>query len=382
MLMPALQPAVLVSSLKAVTELLTCCGLGVLATRVGLLDAATTRSLAKCVFNVFLPSMLFTSVSRTIASGASMSSLLPIPLCACLQVVIGLGLVTILLGGPKKVATPAGRDVAALSSFGNSGVLPLVFANCLFRAQPELLARANSLVAMFLLGWSPLFWTLGFSLLAGTRDGDDEEGPEHGSSGYWSTLRKRVLTPPIVGCLAGIAVGGLPPLRALLIPPPNGMGLLPIPLHTCLESFGKAYSPAALLVLSSSLAARVPEADKSAQIAATSTEGARGPIREIGTVLLVRFLLLPLAFASILGAANRAGILPPDPLRDFMLLMQAAMPSAQNAVLALQVAGEPSRATRMARRLLVIYLAAALPVAIVLSAALQSSGLLAAAAVL
>lgn len=145
---------------------------------------------------------------------------------------------------------------------------------------------------------------------------------------------------------------------------------------------GGADSPAALLVLSSSLAARVPEADKSAQIAATSTEGARGPIREIGTVLLVRFLLLPLAFASILGAANRAGILPPDPLRDFMLLMQAAMPSAQNAVLALQVAGEPSRATRMARRLLVIYLAAALPVAIVLSAALQSSGLLAAAAVL
>ena len=42
MLMPALQSAVLVSSLKAVTELLTCCGLGVLATRVGLLDAATT----------------------------------------------------------------------------------------------------------------------------------------------------------------------------------------------------------------------------------------------------------------------------------------------------------------------------------------------------
>ena len=50
------------------------------------------------------------------------------------------------------------------------------------------------------------------------------------------------------------------------------------------------------------------------------------------------------------------------------------------AVLALQVAGEPARATRMARLLLVIYLAAALPVALVLSVALQQSGLLAAAA--
>ena len=118
------------------------------------------------------------------------------------------------------------------------------------------------------------------------------------------------------------------------------------------------------------------------EIAATSTKGARGPIREIGTVLLVRFLMLPLSFSMILRTVIQAGILPPDPLRDFMLLMQAAMPSAQNAVLALQVAGEPARATRMARRLLIIYLAAALPVAVVLSAALQSSGLLAAGAVL
>ena len=99
----------------------------------------------------------------------------------------------------------------------------------------------------------------------------------------------------------------------------------------------------------------------------------------IGTVSLVRFLLLPLSFAAFLRAANRWGLFPPDPLRDFILIMQSTMPSAQNAVLALQVAGEPSRATRMARRLLFMYLVAALPIAVVLSAALQTSGLLAAA---
>lgn len=120
--------------------------------------------------------------------------------------------------------------------------------------------------------------------------------------------------------------------------------------------------------------------DQEAEIAATVTSGAKGPFREISTVVLVRFLLLPLCFAKLLSAANGCGLLPTDPLRDFILVMQATMPSAQNAVLALQVAGEPSRATRMARRLLIIYLIAALPVAIVLSAALQQSGLLAAAA--
>ena len=187
MLIPAVEPAVLSSSLQAVTELLTCCGLGVLATHVGLLDAATTRSLAKCVFNIFLPAMLFTSVSRTVASGASLSSLLPMPLAALLQIGLGLILVTVLLGGPKEVKTAAGRDMAALSSFGNSGVLPLVFANCLFRAQPVLLARANSLVAMFLLGWSPLFWTLGYGLLAGKRDGSSGDGPSSADEdSYWT----------------------------------------------------------------------------------------------------------------------------------------------------------------------------------------------------
>ena len=247
-----LEPAVLRSSFEAVTELLTCCGLGVFATRVGLLDAATTRALARCVFNIFLPAMLSTSVARTVASGASFSTLLPLPLCALVQVILGLGIVTLLLGGPKEVRTPAGRDVAALASFGNSGVLPLVFANCLFRSAPDLLARANSLVAMFLLGWSPLFWTLGYSLLAGRRgkhaDGEEGEGEEdavavgpRSADEYWHELRKRVLTPPIMGCLAGIVVGAVPPLRALLVPAAgSATALFPLPLHRCIEAFGKA----------------------------------------------------------------------------------------------------------------------------------------------
>jgi hypothetical protein len=242
-------------------------------------------------------------------------------------------------------------------------------------------------------------------------------------------LRKRVLTPPIVGCLVGIVAGGLPPLRALLVPPAS-----PLPLHRALEVFGKAYSPAALLVLASSLAlpkpsaAAVPAAaddaaDDEAHHAHREPAPTTHTLRDVSVVLLVRFLLLPLAFSGVLQLAHRFGVLPADPLRDFVLTMQATMPSAQNAVLALQVgqaspraratakhrlvpeprtcrrvcavahssltrapvhpspqvAGEPARATRMAHLLLIIYLTAALPVALVLSVALQKSGLLTAA---
>ena len=152
--LPVIEPEVMRSSLQAVSELLTCCGLGVAATRVGLLDAQTTRALAKCVYNVFLPAMLCTSVASTVAGGAGWS-LLPLPIAAWLQVGLGIGLSAIILGR-RNLKTARGRDVAALSSFGNSGVLPLIFADCLFRATPALHARANALVAMFLLGWSPL----------------------------------------------------------------------------------------------------------------------------------------------------------------------------------------------------------------------------------
>ena len=65
--------------------------------------------------------MLTTSVASIVAAGAGWSRL------------------------REKVLFPAARN----TSFGNSDVLPLIFANCLFHHDP-------ALVAMFLLGWSPL----------------------------------------------------------------------------------------------------------------------------------------------------------------------------------------------------------------------------------
>jgi len=385
--MPHLEPAVVGASLRSVTELLTCCGLGVAARKAGIIDGATTRALARCVYNVFLPSMLCTSVASTIAAGAGWA-LLPIPLTALLQVGLGLMVAAAILKISRVPLTSVpGRDVAALSAFGNAGVLPLIFADTLFRSQPAMLARANSYVAMYLLGWSPLFWTLGLSLLANQPPSSAAVSDEDARTDAhvpkitrtMEQLRQRVLTPPIVGCLAGIVVGSVAPLRTLLVPLDGR--LAPLPFHRCLSVFAKAYSPAALLVLASSLA---PE--KSTHSLPSEGEGARGAVPAartdgggdgftIGVVATIRFVLLPLSFSCLLRLASHFHLLQPNPLRDFMLLLQATMPSAQNAVLALQVSGEPARASRMAKLLLCIYLIAALPVAGVLTLALQRSGL-------
>lgn len=382
---PAVQPEVLRSSLGAVSELLTCCGIGVAATKVGFLDSATTKALARVVYSLFLPAMLATSVARSVALGGGWS-LLQVSLAAPVQVGIALALVVMLLGPRVALRTTAGREQSVLAAFGNAGVLPLVFADALFRHDALLHARANSLVALYLLGWSPLFWTVGYSLL-GSRSlaAADPGGPQldvveraNMRREWWSAFRRRVLTPPILGCLAGLLVGSLPPLRALLLPASaGGSALCVLPIYRCLSYFGKGYGPAALLVLASSLALKPPEAP--AILAAEDRDDGDGTtttMDELGFVMLVRFVLMPLVVSGLLGLAKSARLLAPDPLRDFMLLLQATMPSAQNTVLALQVSAQPNRASRMARLLLAIYLSAALPIAVVLSVALQSSGVL------
>ena len=129
---------------------------------------------------------------------------------------------------------------------------------------------------MFLLGWSPLFWTLGYALLTGHAALSPATSATSATSATAATaalpvgaaraarlrqLRaslRRALSPPIAACLAGLVVGSAPPLRAALLPAaaPSAPSLQSwLPLFRCLEALGKAYSPAALLALAGSLAA-------------------------------------------------------------------------------------------------------------------------------
>ena len=89
MALPGLDASVVALTRDSMAELLTSCALGYGATRVGLVNGPAIRALAAIVFNVFLPSMLVTSVAVTVASGASLQSLLVVPLAAWAQVLVG-----------------------------------------------------------------------------------------------------------------------------------------------------------------------------------------------------------------------------------------------------------------------------------------------------
>jgi predicted permease len=204
----ALEPAIVRSSVVALGELLSVVGLGIVAAKKNVLSAPNVTALSQIVYNVLLPCLLITSVAKTIVTQPA-RALLPIPLFAMAQIFTGL-----LVAGPVmrmvglKRDTEAGREARVCAAFANSGVLPLVFCAALFQGHPDptMLSRSMAYVSFFLMGWSPIFWTRGFSELVGKE--------KSGGGGL-----KRALGPPIVACAIGILVGVLKPIRYLLMGP-------------------------------------------------------------------------------------------------------------------------------------------------------------------
>ena len=207
MLIPAVEPAVLSSSLQAVTELLTCCGLGVLATRVGLLDAAGAEP-RQMVFNIFLrqcssPPCRVPSQRRELIVVAADAAR-----CTAAD---WLGLFRHSpCGGP---GSKPPRDASGCP------VEPATAACCHWSLRTACSVRSRccspapirSLPCFFWAGLRSLDWATDCSL--GNVTGQRRWPSSADDDGYWTGLRKRVLTPPIVGCLSGILVGALPPLR-------------------------------------------------------------------------------------------------------------------------------------------------------------------------
>lgn len=88
-----------------------------------------------------------------------------LPLAACFQILLGFiigKVVSKVLYGKNQDSSEA-KQFLTCSTFGNSGPLPLVFTDALFRASSDstLLPNAVAYISLYLLGWSPLFWVIG-----------------------------------------------------------------------------------------------------------------------------------------------------------------------------------------------------------------------------
>mmetsp|Transcript_40988 Transcript_40988/g.41862 ORF Transcript_40988/g.41862 Transcript_40988/m.41862 type:complete len:445 (+) Transcript_40988:80-1414(+) len=344
------------SAVGAVLKLISTCGLGAYASKVGILDKNSLTVLSKLVFSIFQPCLLFCNVAACIAKNKKDSALLVLPIAAMLQIFIGYFLAMIVsrvMYGNKD--SDDKKQLIACTTFSNSGPLPLVFADSIFKMNPDttLLPRSTAYISMYLLAWSPLFWALGSTILSA-----DES--KLSAAEKRDQLIKRILSPPIMGCLMGLVVGSIAPLSNVITKPD---GLL-FPVFGAMQTLGAAYLPAVLLVLAGSLLPQpsgdVKEETEPVLSAKEKNDGTILFLKRVVTVYISRFVLMPILGFSVLkfiqtNIPSVAGMLN-DKLLLFILLLQACMPSAQNSTVILQLAGNRKAAASMARTLVAVYI--------------------------
>lgn len=360
-------PKVLNTSLLAISKLLITLGLGVVAAYRGLLDTATLRALSKVVYNLFLPALLFTNIVQTLSLPRA-PGLFLLPLAAVAQVALGL-LVGML--GARALGLRRGlesRIYLVCSAFGNSAALPLLFASALFASTPAFPSLVSGL-SFFLLGWTGLFWSLGYSLL--TTAAEDAEADVNDKNNLKkkkksfdiALLLKRILTPPLVASLLGLLIGLFTPVRTVLVPSP---------LFAALKTLASGYGPTAVLILAGSLRPKPKTADddnndKRPQISSNKKDLRIS--RMVFGISATRFMLMPIiAFLMVKYGPFKSQFIA------LAVLLESVMPSAQNSTLILNLEGQSEAASKVASILLAVYLVGVIPISVALTLFLEYTG--------
>eukprot|EP00980_Cylindrotheca_fusiformis_P024711 scaffold12324_cov144-Cylindrotheca_fusiformis.AAC.6 len=341
-----------------------------------LLTRPMVASLSKTTFGILLPMFLGTSIMKTVAKYGLNKSSLAGPLLGMLQPFLLYQITTLMLLPLFGIDCDSdeGRSTAVCSAWGNSSVVPLIFVESLFRHNPEYLARSYATISLFLVGWSPFFWSYGRSALLGSSSSLDEENVS-----ILSKVRK-LFSPPVTGVSIGLILAMFTPIRSLFMGPKAPLQTI----FSSFETFGRAASPLSLLVLTSSLALNVGVSGKQEDKLEASTKRTADPdqkshsLKMWGCVSVARFLVSPLLVVGLLRTFCRLGLIQ-DPTKDpivwFISILQGCMPSAQNLVLMLQVANKPEQSGTIARFLFFVYATSMVPVVFIVSMALQHLGL-------
>mmetsp|Transcript_2640 Transcript_2640/g.6323 ORF Transcript_2640/g.6323 Transcript_2640/m.6323 type:complete len:409 (+) Transcript_2640:2-1228(+) len=385
---------------RAALELVVSSGVGVASIDRGLLNQQTIKALSKATFTILLPLFLGTSILKTITKYGLSKSSLAVPVLAAVQSFVLYNFTTLVLYpyflSPEERATDDARGTAVCASFGNAGVVPLIFCDSLFRkgaSQNDNMALSTGFVSMFLVGWSPFFWSFGRSILLGDSETKLPAKRKTTRKEELLSKAKTLLPPPVMGVLIGMVIATIPILRRLFIDDGSSTStpaLLGVVFDTA-QNFGKAASPLSLLVLVSSLAlgAGFGPNDQTAPKPSTRSSSTTTTIpfvKRWALVSISRFVVSPALMLGLLKAASCPKFFPfssssligtslEQPMLWFVCLLESCMPPAQNQVMMLQVANKMKQANEMATFLFSVYATSMIPLTIVISIALDKLGL-------
>ncbi|XP_076945138.1 protein PIN-LIKES 7-like [Bidens hawaiensis] len=125
-------------------------------------------------------------------------------------------------------------------------------------------------------------------------------------------LLEELLAPPTIGAIVGFIFGAVPWLKKLLIGDDAPLRVI----QDSITLLGDGTLPCITLILGGNLIQGL----RNASI---------GPLT-ITAIIIVRYLFLPAIGVGVIKAAGALGLLPPDPLFSFVLLLQFTVPPAMN----------------------------------------------------
>ena len=363
---------------KAMTELGVAACIGAGCVHGELISQTQITALSKTTFGILLPMFLGSSILKTVATYGLRKSSLAGPLLGILQPFLLYQLTTQILLPILGIDCNSddGRCTAVCSAWGNTSVLPLIFADSLFRnhENKELLEQFYAAVSLFLVGWSPFFWSYGKSVLF------NEESNIKGKESPNILIKcKQLFSPPVTGISIGLVLAMIAPLRRLFISEQSA----PLAtVHSTFQTFGKAAAPLSLLVLTSSLAlglsGNTKQNTNNKKRYDKGTQASSSLLRQWMCVSISRFVVSPILMLFLLSSFQHFQFIDSyenDPILWFAMIMQGCMPPAQNLVLMLQVANKQEKASDMAKFLFGIYATAMVPVVLILGYALETFNL-------
>ncbi|WVZ22835.1 hypothetical protein V8G54_001379 [Vigna mungo] len=123
---------------------------------------------------------------------------------------------------------------------------------------------------------------------------------------------KAVFAPSTIGTIIGFAIGIISPLRHLFI----GSDALLNVVEESTSMLGEAAIPTLTLIMGANLL--------------KGLKGSSTPLWTVVGIVAVKYIFLPLLGVAVVKAAIRFSLVPSDPLYQFVLLLQHALPPAMN----------------------------------------------------
>jgi len=247
------------------------------------------QGLTAATVDVFLPCMTFRSILTQLKPG-EFTIWWVLPLAAVVMMLLGMALCALFFVGELSEK----KNMIPIAGIHNAAYMVLPLGALLFPGQFALLSLY---VFLFLLGQSPIIWSIGKYMTTAVR----------GSRFRWKDL----LTPPLVSALIALLLV-FSGIRDILLPsgnPPDGSFMDVI--LSALKLLGDATVPVALFVLGGVLGL------SNIRTGSIKWDSIR--------VMLVKYLLLP---AITLGVVYVLGIDKKNPLLATFLIIQSSAPPA------------------------------------------------------